>query len=60
MSRNSYGRYKPNSWTYPEPVTPEEHHALRAELVALLVLLFVAAVTMCGEQILDLLQIGVK
>jgi hypothetical protein len=50
----SYGR------CLPEPVTPEEHSALRAELVSLLVLLFAAGVCMFGEQLLDLLGIGVR
>jgi len=53
-------RYSPR-WPYPdEPVTPLEHHALKAELVAMLVLLFVTGVCMFGEQLLDLLGIGVK
>jgi hypothetical protein len=43
-----------------EPVTPAEHHALAAELVAMMVLLFAAGVCMFGEQLLTWMGIGVR
>jgi len=59
MSHRSYGRYKP-SWRDDALVTVAERHALRAELVSMLVLLFAAGVCMFGEQLLTWLGIGVR
>lgn len=50
MSRQNYGRYQ------PEPMTPEEHSALKSEFLVMLILVVVGLVCVFAEPVMDALE----
>lgn len=54
VSRLNYGRYQ------PEPVTPEEHSALRSEFLVMVILLATGLLCVFVEPLVTWLGIGVR